>query len=172
MRILSVKHDSGELELKRQKLQHRTKILQITKLMLFCVTVIGVTAFIVNKFRPALESPAKPAMQSVEIVKPSASVTDENRQQIPSSIIDYAGKLERELTKSGLKPEKFILPSGKTRELHVYIIETKHFFKVNTDRSIGETAEDIIRMSKYVESQGLKNLTYIDVRIPGRAYYK
>ena len=172
MKILSVKHDSGEVELKREKLKRRTKIIQILKLIIFCAVVISTIVFVVIKFRPSFTPPAKPIHTQAEIVKPRAPLNDENHQPIPASITDYAGKLERELTKSGLKPEKFIIPLGKTRQLHVHLSDTKHFFKVNTDRSIGETAEDIVRMSKHISSQNLKNLTYVDVRISGRAYYK
>ena len=40
------------------------------------------------------------------------------------------------------------------------------------DRDTAVSAEDAFRMVRYLENQGITEYQYIDVRLPGKAYWK
>ena len=77
----------------------------------------------------------------------------------------------KKMQKSGLKIIKAIIPTGKTREVDLYFEGRDEFYKCNLDRGTAETLEDVMRMIEYLKKRELK-VSYVDVRIEGRAYYK
>lgn len=66
---------------------------------------------------------------------------------------------------------KVTLPTGMSRELYVDLEGRTEYYKVNLDRETAVTAEDIDRMVRYLEKNGVTP-EYVDVRIEEKAYYK
>lgn len=101
-----------------------------------------------------------------------AQVIDEdNRGQISARTKTYIAQLERDLADLGYIVTKVTLPTGMSRELYVDLEGKEGYFKVNLDREMAVTAEDIDRMVRYLEKNGIVP-EYVDVRIEGKAYFK
>ena len=103
---------------------------------------------------------------------PTVPITDESdAKKVTEKVKRYVGMMEQDLTDLGLKAERVVLPAEKTREIDVYVVGRKEYYKCNLDRGTAVSAEDIARMIKYLTDRGLEP-TYVDVRIEGKAYYK
>lgn len=116
----------------------------------------------------------KETTKEAEIIKysPTVPIIDEDsRAQISARMREYVGKLERDFADLGYKVAKVTLPTGTTRELYVDLVGYDLFIKVNLDRGSAVSAEDAMRMLKYLESKDL-HPQYIDVRVEGKGYYK
>lgn len=101
-----------------------------------------------------------------------AEIVDEDqRGQISARVKNYIGQLEQDFRDLGKTVRRVVLPAGTSRELYVDLEDEEVYFKVNMDRDSAVSAEDAVRMLKYLEERDLKP-EYVDVRIDGRAYYK
>lgn len=111
-------------------------------------------------------------VQEVISYEPTIEVMDETMSgKITSRMKEYIGKMERDLKDLGYTAVRAVLPEGKTREVDLYVNERGEYYKLSIDRGTAETAEDIVRMIKYLDERGIKP-TYVDVRLEERAYYK
>jgi hypothetical protein len=63
------------------------------------------------------------------------------------------------------------IPIGKSRELDVLVENAPYPFKLSTDRSSAEQAEDMVRLIKHFTTHGISP-QYADLRVKGKAYYK
>lgn len=101
-----------------------------------------------------------------------AEIVDEDgASQLSARTEEYIAQLEQDLTDNHLSVVKFLLPTGKSRELYVDLAGYSYYFKVNMDRDTATTAEDILRMVDYLTEREIQP-EYVDVRVEGRAYYK
>ena len=105
-------------------------------------------------------------------MEPTAEIVDESgSEQIPTRVKKYVALLEQDLAELGYKVSRVALPSGMMRELYVDIDGQNAYYKVNTDRGTGVTAEDIDRMARYLGEKGVE-AEYVDVRVEGKGFYK
>lgn len=113
------------------------------------------------------------AMNSVVAeVEIRAQVIDEdNRGQVSARTKTYIAQLERDLADLGYTVTKVTLPTGMSRELYVDLEGKEGYFKVNLDRETAVSAEDMDRMIRHLEKNGVVP-EYVDVRIEEKAYYK
>jgi len=103
----------------------------------------------------------------------NVEIINEKNDEISSRVEEYIGFLQEDLAGYGYDLVRVVLPSGKMREVDVDIEGVKPYFKTNTDRGAGETAEDIDRMIRYLRERGLiDGVAYVDVRVGGKAFYK
>lgn len=108
----------------------------------------------------------------VKPTEPQAEIVDESGTgQIPARMKTYAATLEADLKELGYKVTRVTLPNGMMRELYIDIDGQEAYYKVNTDRGTGVTAEDIGRMVRYLAEHDL-HPEYVDVRVEGKAFYK
>lgn len=108
----------------------------------------------------------------IEEKKVTAEIVDESgRGQISSRMKEYIVQLEEDFKALGYTVTKVTLPAATSRELYVDLADEAAYFKVSMDRNAAVTAEDAVRMIKYLREKDL-HPEYVDVRIEGKAYYK
>ena len=114
--------------------------------------------------------------EETEEISPTIEVIDEETgvsAKISSRMREYIANLETELGLKGIKVIEARIPRGKLREVDLTLEGFSGSFKVSLDRGIGVTAEDIERMIKYLEEEGVEEeVEYVDVRVERKAYYK
>ena len=91
---------------------------------------------------------------------------------VTSRMKDYIGQAEVDFRALGLVPVKAVIPAGAIREIDFYLDGKTGFVKTTIDRGTGVSTEDAKRMLDYLESQGITDFEYIDVRLEGKAYWK
>ena len=100
-------------------------------------------------------------------------INENNDEAISSRVTDYIELLKGDLKELDLNLLRVVLPKGKMREIDVDIEGVMPYFKVNVDRDSAVTAEDISRMINYLRERNLmESVSYIDVRVEGKAFYK
>ena len=85
--------------------------------------------------------------------------------------IGFIGRTVSRLQTQGFTASKVVLPASTTRQLLVSIEGLPYPIKFSVDRSAGEQAEDAARSVRYLAGKGITP-EYLDVRVPGKAYYK
>jgi len=121
----------------------------------------------------ALEPESQTTTEQTSL-QPNAPIYDENGTgEISARTKEYIGLLESDLKDLGYTMSRAALPIGKMREVDINLEGVAPYFKVNIERGTAVSAEDIVRMIKYLgENNLLESTTYVDVRIAGKAYYK
>lgn len=107
--------------------------------------------------------------------KPTIEIIDEDAvsgELVSSRMKDYVGQAEFDFRALGLVPTKAVVPKGSIREIDFYLEGYPGFIKTTLDRGTGVTTEDTKRMLNYLESKGITEFEYIDVRLEGKAYWK
>lgn len=110
------------------------------------------------------------------IYKPTIEIIDEDavsdKVTITSRIKDYVGQAEVDFRALGLVPTKAVIPAGSIREVDFYFEDKPGYIKTIVDRDTAVSAEDAKRMFNYLDTHGIAEFEYIDVRIEGKAYWK
>lgn len=108
--------------------------------------------------------------------RPTIEIIDEDASgaegKITNRMTTYIGQLERDLRDLNYRPSKAVVPTGSIREVDVYLDGYGGFVKTTIDRGSAETAEDADRLIRYLASTGVTDFQYLDVRLPGRAFWK
>ena len=92
------------------------------------------------------------------------------KQLLPSSHVDFMKTIWYELSKQGIATDTLILPKGKAFEVDMRLKGKSYYLKFNV-------TEDAMRQSgaavAVIQQLGDTNpKEYIDLRVPGKAYYK
>lgn len=106
---------------------------------------------------------------TIEVVDEDASAAD---GKITSRMETFIGQAERDFKDLNYTPIKAVIPTGSIREVDFYLQDYPGFIKMTIDRGSAVSVEDADRMIHYLASQGTTEYQYIDVRLPGRAYWK
>lgn len=106
---------------------------------------------------------------TIEIIDEDATAAE---GKISSRMTTYIGQVERDLRDLGYQPVKAVIPSGSIREVNLYLDGYPGFVKMTIDRGSAVSAEDTDRLIRYLSGQGITEFQYLDVRLPGRAYWK
>ncbi len=144
----------------------------ITFIVVICLIAWGISSFSVQRAAvPATisETISIPYAPTIEVIDEDASLSG---GRLTSRMKEYIGQAESDLREYGITPVKAVIPSGTIRELHFYLDGYTGFVKMTIDRGAGVSAEDTNRMLHYLESIGVADFQYIDVRIDGKAYWK
>lgn len=151
---------------KRAKRKQRTSVMMVVLMLI----ILGLMAYLgVKEMSKEYVDDSAGVVGDYQIV---AEIVDEdNRGQISARVRDYIAQLEQDFRDLGYTVTKVILPTGTSRELYVDLDGQTEYFKVTTDRETAVTAEDAVRMIKYLEERDL-HPEYVDVRVEGKAYYK
>ena len=110
-----------------------------------------------------------PYSPTIEIIDEDSTITGGD---ITSRMKEFIGQTEADLRALGYVPTKAVIPSGSIREVDFYLDSYNGFIKTTIDRGSGVSAEDTDRMIKYLAGIGVNDFTYIDVRIPRKAFWK
>ena len=106
---------------------------------------------------------------TIEVIDEDASATG---GKITSRMSEYIGMVEVDFKSLGYQPIKAVLPSGTIRTIYLYLDGYSGFIKLTADRGSAVSAEDADRLIRYLAAQGTTDFQYLDVRLPGRAYWK
>ena len=140
--------------------------------------MLGVAAVLVARNFIVKNEPEPIAEQSEPIpeYRPTIEIIDEDSSaaegKITSRMESFIGKLERDFKDLGYRPVKAVIPTGSIREVDFYLEDHPGFVKTTIDRDSAVTAEDADRLIRYLAGQGIAEYQYIDVRLPGRAFWK
>lgn len=157
----------------RQELRRKAKNKKIYSMLLIIAVVLIVVMLAVILVKEFLSDFELNGEEEAEIFAPTVEIVDEGGTGYEGSarVQEYVGMLEKDVADEGLKVVRAVIPSGKTREVDVYLDGRAEFYKTNLDRGTGVTAEDIARMAKYLTEHELTP-AYVDVRVTGKAYYR
>ena len=135
------------------------------------LVIICLTFITTGKTEPINEVIEEPTTYrpTIEIVDEDASSAD---GKITNRMTTYIGQLECDLRDLGYQPAKAVIPTGTIREVDIYLDGQSGFIKTTIDRGSAESAEDADRLIRYLAGQGITEFQYLDVRLPGRAYWK
>ncbi len=98
-------------------------------------------------------------------------IDEDGKGQISARMKEYIGRLEKDFQDLGYTVRQVTLPTGTSRELFVDLVGKEAYFKVSMDRDSAVSAEDAVRMLRYLEERELK-AEYVDVRLEGKAYFR
>lgn len=168
---------AGELEQaesESERLQERRKVHRKRRRSvvfgLLLVSALGILIYTTGKNAMNERESASEAGEGEYVLKVDI-VDEDNRGRISARTKEYAALLEQDLRDLGYTATQFVLPTGTSRELYVDLQGEEVYFKVNMDRDAAVTAEDIMRVVKYLHEHDLHPV-YADVRVEGKAYYK
>ena len=110
-----------------------------------------------------------PAELTIKVVDEDANATS---GKITSRMETYLAEVEQDFRELGYKATKAVIPTGSVRTVHLYLEGRKGYIKMTIDRGSGVSVEDADRLIRYLAAQGTNDFEYLDVRTPGKAYWK
>lgn len=171
-RTIAGGREVAESELARQKLLEKREKEKIQLLLLSCVIIVIIIAGAILIQNAVKKVPTIDKHVETEKFTPSVEIVDEDGSNyVTERTKQYVGLMEKDAKDSNLKIKKVIIPSGKAREVDIYLEGRDEFYKCSLDRGTAESVEDVVRMINFLSKQGIK-VSYVDVRLEGRAYYK
>lgn len=109
----------------------------------------------------------------VKIVDKSGIRSSSGQTIASNSFLGFVGKVVGSMTTAQqLQVSQIEIPLETTRQIQVKVEGVKYPIKFSTDRPAGEQAEDAARALKWLRGHGNPKLDYLDVRVPGRAFYR
>ena len=154
------------------KRQKRLRVFFVSVGFLFLMAILAVVYFIFFEKKEEIF----PVANNSESYTPTIEIIDEDAAatsgEITSRMSEYIGQVESELRALNYQPIKAVLPTGSIREVDFYLDGYSGHIKMLSDRGAAVSAEDADRMLRYLAEQGITEFSYIDVRVPGKAYWK
>jgi len=175
-KTIAAKRNKPESDSERERVRRSLKKTKIAKVTVVAL-MIGLLGFLsVRAFREWYEW-ATTREVVVEIPKePTVEVIDEKTGQIAKSLSsrtkEYIANLEEEFALKGYNVVRAMIPADKTREVDVVVEGFAGVIKVSVDRNAAVSAEDGARMLHYLESEGITDVSYVDVRVERKGYWK
>lgn len=174
-RTISGERESAKTEAERFREERKKRRGKIIKGVGFFVVILIIIGLVVILVRNSLNKEPE-IKEENEVLRPKTAIVESTGKvtEVSEKIKQFVVRLEQELTNHPeLKLWQVILPEDKIRELHlVFNEDEQRYVKVSLMRSPAEIVEDLLRMSKYLKDKQLKYKEYLDLRLPGRAYYK
>lgn len=106
---------------------------------------------------------------TIEIVDEDSSAAE---GKITSRMEAFIGQAERDFKDLHYTPIKAVIPTGSIREVDFYLENHPGFIKMTIDRGSAVSVEDADRLIRYLAGQGIADYQYLDVRLPGKAFWK
>ena len=172
---LSKKALREETERERVRKKNHKKTLFSGFLAIIILGAIGFLGYILvgNLKEVFFEEKVQENMDEQNVLMMEIVNENDEEKIVPARTAEYIELLRSDLADLGYQLIRVVLPEGKIRELYIDIEGVMPYFKVQVDRDSAVTAEDISRMIKYLDERGLTGeLTYVDVRVEGKAFYK
>ena len=170
---LETRNERAAARKKDKKKAARRVVFTIFGFMVLGTAVVLVARNFIAKNEP---EPVTELVEPTPEYRPTIEVVDEDAStaegKITSRMESFIGKLERDFKDLGYRPIKAVIPTGSIREVDFYLEGYSGFIKTTIDRDSAVTAEDADRLIRYLAGQGITEYQYIDVRLPGRAFWK
>lgn len=172
-RTIAAERERTESESERLKMRQKetararmTAVTFVVAVLVVVVFVVVLGQFIWGKVKPKEDVKVVGPQPTVEIIDERGDGYAEKSEKIRN----YVGLIEQDFQDSGYKIEKVVIPGDKLREIDIYLSGRGEYYKCQLDRGTAETVEDVVRMIRYLDQNGVSP-TYVDVRIEGKAYY-
>lgn len=164
-----VESESERMQARKQA--HRKKKMSALVGVLFLV-VIGLSAYL--GFREwgmrNEETLEQVAAERIDVTVPV--VDEDERGEVSERVLTYIAELERELARRGYTAERVTLPTGMIRTIYVDLEGREGFLKMDIDRGVKSSVDDVERILKYLDERAIQPAEYVDVRVEGKVYYK
>lgn len=131
---------------------------------------IGQKHYFVDNYGETFEKNFYPSSGVTVRDNSGAAVNNEN-VLASRGFLRFLGRLVALTNQSGLKVVEASLPPGTTRQIDLKLEGRGYTIKTHTDRDPAAIVLDIQRVINYLDQRELSP-AYVDVRVPGRAYYK
>lgn len=130
--------------------------------------ILSSTGYIIGTMQPAAAAAAS-SHPVIKILDLSRGTPAQGQQYLPGSIISFIREIDHQLKAQHLKPAQYILPSDNAFEVMVRLEGTEYNIRFNTQ-------EDPVRQSgaaaALVQNKSVHAKEYIDVRVPGKGYWR
>lgn len=172
---METKNERAAARKKDKKKATRRVLFTILGFIIFGVAIV---LLITNLLRPSTETEpvAEVTTDSTPEYQPTIEIIDEDASaaegKITSRMTTYIGQAEQDFKDLGYQPVKAVIPTGSIREVDFYLEGHSGFIKTTIDRGSAESVEDADRLLRYLAGQGITESQYLDVRLPGRAFWK
>lgn len=114
---------------------------------------------------------AKKAVDSLPVViDETGESVQVAKQLLPSAHVTFMHTVWYQLTEQGIKVDALVLPQGKAFEVDVRLKDQPYYLKFNTTEDATRQSGAAVAVIQQLGSVTPKE--YIDVRVPGRAYYR
>ena len=174
-KTIAAKRSKPESDSERERVRKKLRKAKILKISAVAVLILVLGFLSVKAFREWYKW-VTTKVEVVEIPKePSVEVIDEQtgkQAELSARLKELVADLEEEFALKGYKVVRVRVPQDRTRELDLEIEGFSGIVKVSTDRNAAVSAEDGVRMLKYLEENGEEEVEYIDVRVERKGYWK
>ncbi|MBQ3261411.1 hypothetical protein IJH29_02010 [Candidatus Saccharibacteria bacterium] len=175
-KTIVAKRERPESDSERERVRKRFRKRKIASAFLV-VLLVGLMGFLtykaatgwyewINMREEVVVLPKEPQVEVID------ELTGQVSENLSSRLMEYIANLEEEFALLGYNVVRVRIPKDKIREVDVEIEGVSGVVKVNIDRNPAVSAEDGARMIKYLEGQGISEITYIDVRVERKGYWK
>ncbi len=168
---------ASERQAKHKKSERRKRLRIICVSLTFLIIAAVLVALYFYFSRRETPAPLFSEPQAT-VYEPTIPLLDEDSAaagtatQLSDRIRHYVGQAEADFRDLGYTPEKAVLPAGAIREVDFYLQGHPGYIKMHLDRPTAESVEDADRLLRYLRTQGVATFEYLDVRLPGKAYWK
>lgn len=162
--------EKQESESERLKNRKKAKGKKVVKVLSVVAIIILIGVIIVMQVMNYMNT-RKKIEEEKNTITPVAQIIDESGLGVTKRMKEYVGTIEQDLADLGYKLNRAVLPSGKTREVDLFLDDYSYYFKINIDRASAVSAEDMKRMISYLTENNLTP-SYVDVRVKGKGYFK
>ena len=153
----------------KRKKSFRVFFVSVIFLLVAAILITLYFAFFSTKNNQAIDITAYTYEPTIEIIDEDQNAA---REGIPTRMRSYIGQAESDFRARGLTPVKAVIPASAIREIDFYLEGHSGFVKMTIDRDTAVSVEDADRMFRYLSDSGITDFQYIDVRLPGKAYWK
>lgn len=169
---IAAEREAAESELQRLQTRKRLKRKHRNSVILVLLLMGALAALGYVTMRDYVNQEEEEVLDDSQATTIKAEIVDEmGRTQISERTKQYIARIEGDFRDLGYTLTRVTLPANTSRELLVDLADQKPYFRVSLDRDTAVSAEDAVRMLKYLAEHKLEP-TYVDVRIEGKAYYK
>lgn len=156
---------------KKDKRKKSFRVFSVSAIFLLVAAILVTLyfAFFSTKNNQAIDITAYTYEPTIEIIDEDPNAA---REGMPARMRSYIGQAESDFRALGLTPVKAVIPASAIREIDFYLEGHSGFVKMTIDRDTAVSVEDADRMFRYLSDNGITDFQYIDVRLPGKAYWK
>lgn len=170
------KREKPESDSERERVRKKYKKAKILKVVVVIVLGGGLVFLSARAFSGWYEWISRKE-EVIEIAaEPRVEVIDERTGQVMKEmsgrVKEYIVELEDEFAERGYTVTRVRIPADKMREIDLEIEGFSGVVKTSIDRNAAVSAEDGVRMLKYLEERGISEVQYVDVRVERKGYWK
>ena len=170
-RTIAQEWERQESESERLANRKKAKNKKIIKVLSVFAIIAIITIIVVMQINSAVINREK-AEKEKPVITPTVPIIDDANMGITKRMKEYVGSFEQDLKDLGYNVSRAVVPAGKSREVDIFLEGKEYYFKLNIDRVSAVSAEDTMRMIKYLDENNLNPAEYVDIRVKGKAYYK